>query len=146
MSLDLQPAELLPILLLCIWILVLLGISSLSGWARLASVYLRAEPFTGNLWKFQSARMRGFMRYNNCLTLGANAGGLYLSIFFLFRPGHPPLFIPWRDITITSFGRDHRYLKFHFRGIPEVPFIINDKLREQLSRSAGYAWPGAAIP
>jgi len=142
MSTDLRPEELIPILILCVWVLVLLGISSLSGWARLASVYRRTEPFTGNLWKYQSARMRGFMRYNNCLTVGANSGGLYLSTFFLFRPGHPPLFIPWRDIMITSFGRDGRYLKFHFREIPEVPFIISDKLREQLARSAGYAWPG----
>jgi hypothetical protein len=33
--------------------------------------------------------------YNNCLTIGVTDEGLYLAVFPLFRPGHPPLLIDW---------------------------------------------------
>lgn len=45
--------------------------------------------------------MRGGCGYNNCLTLGANADGLYLAVLRIL-PWHPQLFIPWVEITVRE--------------------------------------------
>lgn len=70
-----------------------------SGWRLLAERYRCEREFTGERWRFQSGRMRGGCGYNNCLTLGANAEGLYMSVIL---PWHPPLFIPWVEITVRE--------------------------------------------
>ena len=63
----------------------------------------RSGPeFTGERWRFQSGRMRWGCGYNNCLTLGANAEGLYMAVIL---PWHPPLFIPWIEITARDEKR-----------------------------------------
>ena len=43
--------------------------------------------------------MRGLAHYRNCLVIGANPAGLYLAVFLPFRVAHPPLFIPWNEVT-----------------------------------------------
>jgi len=80
--------------------------------------------------------------YNNCLTIGANASGLYLSIIFPLRFAHPPLFIPWREISISRkkilwinivelrLGRE-----------ADVPLRIRNPLTEKLKAAAGTSWP-----
>jgi hypothetical protein len=45
--------------------------------------------------------MRLSANYGGCLTVGSDAAGLYLAVMFLFRVGHPPLFIPWDERTIS---------------------------------------------
>lgn len=69
---------------------------------RLTARFRFASAFTGTTWGFQSARVRWTSRYGNCLSVGAAPVGLKLSIFFLFRPGHPSLFLPWSDPGLTS--------------------------------------------
>jgi hypothetical protein len=62
----------------------------------------------------QSASLRRWSRYRNCLTFTANQQGLHVSIFFLFRSGHPPLWIPWSEITVhqeTTFGLEYTRLE-----------------------------------
>ena len=51
----------------------------------------------------QSAAMRWLTHYNNVLTVGADSEGLFLVPFFLFRVGHPPLFVPWAEITAEGW-------------------------------------------
>jgi hypothetical protein len=38
--------------------------------------------------------MRFYVHFGNCLTTGADQSGLYLTVFPIFRIGHPPLLIP----------------------------------------------------
>ncbi len=45
----------------------------------------------------QSARM-GLVNYSSCLTVYVSKDGLYLSVWPMFRLGHPPLFLPWSAI------------------------------------------------
>jgi hypothetical protein len=73
-------------------------LSMLGGWSRLAEYYRLESDFQGERWKFQSASMRLGVNYNNVLTIGVNSTGVLLEVLFLFRMGHPPLFIPWSDI------------------------------------------------
>jgi len=60
--------------------------------------------------------MRRGVHYNNCLTIGANAGGLYIAVFFVFRIAQPTLFIPWSDIEVVERrGLIFKYVEFHFQ-------------------------------
>lgn len=51
--------------------------------------------------------------------------GLYLSVLPIFRVGHPPLLIPWREIQVIQ----KRFSIFGSRtavsiGIPEVAAVV----------------------
>jgi hypothetical protein len=74
----------------------------LSGWQALAERYRFDGKFTGERWRFRSGRMRWTVHYGNILTLGADSRGVYLSVITLFRVGHPPLLVPWREIAVTK--------------------------------------------
>jgi hypothetical protein len=128
------------VVLIFMAISILIGV--IGGWRSLASAYLLSDPFpAGRCW-FQSARMRFGLAYNGCLIVGADQRGLYISIFFLFRIGHPPLFIPWQDVSI-SFGRSKWFggVTLRFKNKPQVPFRISETLAKRLRAVAGSAWP-----
>jgi hypothetical protein len=80
-------------------------IALLSGWLRLAQRYRCEQGFGGDWWRFQSCAMRWGTAYRGILTLGANAEGLYLEVPYVFRVGHPPLFVPWSEITVSERRR-----------------------------------------
>lgn len=125
-----------------LWFVVLFLISSTGGWRALAEVYYFNGTFLGTKWYMQSARFR-WAGYNNILTIGANAEGLYFVPFFLFRFSHPPLFIPWYDISLrpkkTLFSS---YIEFRFQRVPDVYLRLHPKLVSHLATTAGNAWPG----
>jgi hypothetical protein len=118
-----NPAVAIPALLTLFvvsWTMTLFLIARMNGWDQLATLYsANADEFAGRKWYLQSARMRGFGRYKGALTLGANSRGLYLAVVLPFRPGHPPLFIPWEaiDIRQPNPGWD---IEFAFRQFPGV--------------------------
>jgi len=124
------------------WIVVGLVSSRMTGWALLAQRYRWDERFFGEHLRFRSAAMRYGSHYGNCLTIGVNAQGLFLSLSIPFFPGHPPLFIPWNEITVRRtrvlwanclelrLGRD-----------PAIPFRIGERLAAKLAALAGEAWP-----
>ena len=84
-----------------IWLAVMFLLSRLGGWHRLASRYRLSGTFSGKVWRFQSGKFN-WAGYNNCLSVGGNEKGLYVAPLFIFRFGHPPLFIPWGDITVEK--------------------------------------------
>jgi len=87
--------------------------------------------------------MRWLMGYNNCLTIGGSPDGFYLAIFFLFRIGHPPMFIPWREIKIKRkkimFGL--KMLEFRFNHLSAIPLMIPARLENILAESASNSLP-----
>lgn len=93
--------------------------------------------------------MRRRARYRHILAIGDSDEGLYLSVFFLFRFGHPPLFIPWADVTAVE--QDNRLIgktvKLSFSKAPVVPLEIVKKLAEDLKADAGggWSWDSAAV-
>ena len=87
------------------WCIVVLLLSFLSGWQRLASTYATREPPRGARFGMQNG-MVGLVSYRNCLTIHTAPDGLFLSVQFVFRIGHKPLFIPWRAI------RNEKPIKF----------------------------------
>ena len=108
----------------------------ISGWGRLAERYTAAGVVPGNLHRFRSARI-GWAGYNNCLTFGGDMRGLYVAMFPLFRPGHPPLYIPWHDLEV--YGGDLwvvSYLEFRFPQVPGVRLRVSRSLGDSLIQQA----------
>lgn len=138
---------LFPFLFAAMWVVVCQLISLIGGWRELAKEYHTEHPFSGELFRFQSAQMRGKMNYNNCLTVGANVEGLYLSVLFVFRLGHPPLFIPWSDVSGTIEKRRwFSRLRLKFERCPSVPLVISKRLGERISHASGAVfYPEGAI-
>lgn len=137
----------LPILIfpafVALWIGVIFLIALFGGWRSLAERYANGPgEFTGRRWHMQSGAMRGGARYNNILTVGADPRGLYLSILFLFRPGHSPLYIPWEHIEMrTRRGWMFSYVDFVFKAVPGVQLSVSPRLGEELARAAGRTPP-----
>ena len=124
------------------WMIMLPLMARVGGWARLAEHYEARDDFEGQRWRFESARFNRRVNYGGCLTFGANARGLHLSTWILFRPGHPALFIPWSDVTMkkTTYWM-FPYVELSFRRAPERPLLIRQKLGQHLATAAGLPWP-----
>ena len=137
-----QPLVFVLVLVICVWIAVSLLSGYVSGWTRLGRRYACSGGFPGNTWSFQSGHMRWGANYHNCLTMGANSEGFYLSVLFLFRLGHPALFIPWREISVTCkkvlwFKR----VQLHLGRELLIPLQISERSANKLKQAAGTSWP-----
>jgi hypothetical protein len=87
---------------LFLWLVVSFVLSYTGGWASLARKFRCRVAFNGMKWRGESGAMRGLAVYGNCLVLGANPEGIYLAVFFPFRVAHPPIFIPWNEVTLSK--------------------------------------------
>lgn len=122
-------------------------VSHLGGWALLAEQYRCQEPFLGSCWKLQSGQLRWFCSYNNCLTIGADPHGLFLWVFPLFRIAHPPLLIPWREISVSRKKvLWFKQVRFCLGLELNIPLTIRDSLAQKLQSAAGSSWPGESFP
>ncbi len=127
--------------------LVMWVLSRTSGWARLAQRFTASEPFIGESWGWQSARFRGWCSYNNCLAVGANQEGLYVSVMSIlmpFRLFHPALMIPWSEIEVETgkmlFGL-YDTAKFRIGREERITVKIYGKLVGRVREGAGSGWP-----
>ncbi|HEY2391779.1 MAG TPA: hypothetical protein VGK22_11460 [Candidatus Angelobacter sp.] len=125
------------------WVVVAYWIALLGGWRLLAKRFRLQGEFTGAKWNMQSASMRFASNYNNVLTVGADSTGLFVVPLILFRARHPPLFVPWNEISIS---RTTKFYFFRFvvlrLGLQEdIPFRIRPTLATKIQAAAGAAWP-----
>jgi hypothetical protein len=128
---------------LAIWIFVCLLLSMVGGWQALGKAYRAEEKIEGTRWSWQSGSTRLGFAYRNCLNITANRKGIYIAVLWMFRLGHPPLFIPWSDITVTDQTfLFFRMTSFRFSKVPDVPFMIRARLAEKIRLAVGEAWPG----
>jgi hypothetical protein len=124
------------------WCLLLWVTARFCGGSSLARHYRAAEPFAGKLHHFRSGKI-GWSNYSGCLTLGADSDGLYIPVFFLFRAGHPPLFIPWADITAARgkllwvLGE---WLEFRAEKAPRTRLLLCGSAGRELARDANRSW------
>jgi hypothetical protein len=132
------------ILSIFIWVEICSHLSERSGWTELARRYRIVGKFSGNKWHFLDGKMRSEMNFYNSLTVGVNRQGLYLAPFIGFRPGSPPLFIPWHDIQMRVEDSASDWVDFHFRQAPDAWLKIKRDLVKQMEATVGSAWPGRA--
>lgn len=81
------------------WFGVLNLLSATGGWRRLGKRFPARVPAQGrgDSYPMQSG-MVGWASYKGVLNIHTTPEGIHLSLFALFRPGHPPLFIPWEEV------------------------------------------------
>lgn len=119
---------------IALWICVCQLISLSGGWKILSRDYRANSAFEGKKVWLKSARLRRWTNYNNCLVVGSNKYGLYLAVLPIFRVGHPPLFIPWMDIS-TEAGSKRLwgdFVKFKFAKQPDVPVVFPKKVAAKI--------------
>jgi len=117
-------------------------ISYIGGWTALAKRFRLREPFVGERWWGQSGQMRSIAGYNHCLTIGSSPQGLYLAMMPLFSFRHPPLLVPWNEITVSR--RQSRFFGSVRLGLTrelDIPLGLRPKLADKLKRAAGDRWP-----
>lgn len=128
------------------WCSVLLVLSRIAGWRRLAERYPCSAPIAGRSWWFQSAGIRCYLEanYGNCLTVTVNDGGLGLAILFPFRIGHPPLFIPWSEVEVSEVKRLFflRRVRLTFPEEPSIWIEISTGLARKIQAAIGQDWFG----
>jgi hypothetical protein len=140
-----DPRYIFPFFLM-VWIGAGVVVAKISGWGELSRCYRSGSPFDGRRWRFRNGRMRLAMGYNNCLAIGSSPQGLYLAVLFIFRVGHPPLFVPWQDISV-KMGKTlwWRWTEFRFRQAPRVHLKIKGSLGDEIKSAAGKSWPGENV-
>jgi hypothetical protein len=104
----------------------------------LARYYRSDSPFAGVWFRFQSVGMRLGTNYSGCIRVGVNRMGLYLLVWSLFRIGDPPLFIPWRAITMSERKKFFMHqVVFQFARCPTIPVIITKRLADRIATAQG---------
>ena len=132
----------IPFYALVLWLLVSAVTSYVGGWTTLAKRFRLRKAFVGQRWPRQSGHMRWIAGYGNCLTVGCSPEGLYLAMVPLFRFRHPPLLVPWNEVSIAR----RRILFFHFVRFRvghelDIPLYLRWKLADRLGQAAGDRWP-----
>ena len=119
---------------IALWICVCKLISVFGGWKTLSQDYQANSAFDGQKLWLKSVAMRRWTSYSNCVNIGANKYGLFLSVLSIFRVGHPPLFFPWTDISTEAGSRRFfgDFVKFTFTRQPDVPAIFSKKLAAKI--------------
>lgn len=86
------------------WCAVVLLISRLGDWHRLSKTYAAGSRQPSGTGAVHSGvfGLVGISRYKFTLTVHFERDGFFLENMFLFRVGHPRLFIPWSAIAERS--------------------------------------------
>jgi hypothetical protein len=99
-----QPTSILltvGLIFLIVWPGVLTLVGWLGGWRRLARRYPATEKPGGRVYRFQTIRLGG-ANYGNAVTIDVGDRGVFLSVFWPFRFGHPNILIPWSELNVSS--------------------------------------------
>lgn len=82
-----------PLLFIGFWCLICQFIAR-QAWRKLAAHYpATGHPPGQSFWLGQA--IVGGIRYKNAVRASITPQGLRLAVLFFFRPGHPPVLIPW---------------------------------------------------
>jgi hypothetical protein len=111
--------------------------SILTGWHQLSKRFLaQSEPYgtTLSAGPFPyTVYTRYWSHYSSVIRFTAADDALYLSVFFLLRVGHPPLRIPWTEITIGRTARFWRQFIILTLGNQErIPMRISERMARKL--------------
>ena len=122
--------------LVMFFVVIPLILGRVSGWSRLGAEYRLTGRFEGKRWWFQDVTLRGWCGYNGGVSVGANADGLYLNT--IFYVSHPPLFIPWCDLSVVR--RDIKFLgirlgmvEFATQRVPSIRLALRESLLKKIA-------------
>lgn len=115
------------------WILVSFTFAIFTGWHKLAEQYRTYEKPGVKLLQAVHVTWGSSLMAGTIYTLGSTYKGLYLGVLFPFRIGHPPLLIPWRDISAKKVKRlVVSKIQLEFKYGLSKPFEISENVAEKL--------------
>jgi hypothetical protein len=89
-----------------LWLGAVAALAWASGWRALAERFRSARPVDGERFRFVTGWIGGPKRfpvqYRGALFITISGEGFLLSMFFPFRLGAPPLFIPWTEVESVT--------------------------------------------
>lgn len=122
---------------IAVWCMALSLIGMMSGWHALSMRFKHETAPYGEIKAvgpfFYSIYMRFWSHYSSVIRLTAASDGLYASVLFPFRVGHPPLRIPWNEIQLgrtTWFFRAHVVLTLGSEEM--IPMRISQRMARNL--------------
>jgi hypothetical protein len=117
--------------------------ADMSGWDQLARAYPGAPGAVGTVLRYRSLRLRPGCQGYAWLTLTANTEGLSIVAPALYH-GHPPIFLPWRDMVVQRGRRLGFFEEVYLLCAPEpsVPVRLHPTLAREIRAAIGPAWPG----
>lgn len=138
---------LLPLLAPVLYAGALLCIPRLTGWHRLSRRHPLPPspgPSRGRLWR-GSLRLGRLGHYNSSVILSAHDQGLRIAAWFHLRIGHPPIFLPWEDLSYAERSRLWilEGLDIHTRNGDRL-WIPMPQARRLRKLSQGRFWPTIA--
>lgn len=118
-----------------VWCIVLWVIARTFGWRRLAQRYEDTSFFatsSRDIVRFASAQI-GLASYSGVLILDATDTGVSIVPIRIFRPFHPPLTIPWSEMTIqVRGGKRWKAVQLKFPDIPRVTVTLYGRAAERV--------------
>jgi hypothetical protein len=125
--------------LVIVWLrFICFMIGVFSGWHRLSKRFrAQSEPYGQAITAgsfFYTVYMRFWGHYSSLIRMTAADEALYLSVLLPFRPGHPPLRIPWNEIT---FGKDRFFWKSYVVLTLGKSEYIPMRITERMARNLG---------
>ncbi|MGA2906947.1 MAG: hypothetical protein ABSE36_04550 [Terracidiphilus sp.] len=125
------------IFFVAVWYAALSLIGILSGWHALSRRFKQETGPYGEIGTvgpfFYSIYMRFWCHYSSVIRLIAASDGLYASVSFPFRIGHPPLRIPWVEIQMRKTMFLWRRLVLLTLGNEEqIPMRISERMTRNL--------------
>ncbi len=131
---------LFPVFFIGMWVFVSFLLSLFGGWRNLGSIYLADGNFAGEKFYFQSLKM-GFVNYNSCVNIGVNENSIYISVFPIFRVGHPPLRIPLSEIQGKEYkGWFFRYVNIKAARAKDTNIKLFKKQADRIEQITKGTW------
>lgn len=123
------------------------------GWHDLARHYRSRNPYRGE-WITQPAEdgeptgeLEVYFNNSvsqNAIKVGADSQGLHLATSAVFRLFHPPLFIPWNEVTAVGVREvpwiRENLVRFTFALAPEVPVDVDSEVARVIEKRSGGRW------
>ena len=124
------------LLIPALWIISGYLVARVSGWRRLAESYLpTTEQGERQLW-LMSCRV-GWVNYSGRLFMSFDSTSLHIYLHKLFRPGHPPVCVPWAEIKAEMVkGYMGEVLQLSFHRVPAVKLSLPGKIYDKLVQAS----------
>lgn len=106
---------------------------SRAGWYKLSRKYKSVTAFYGNNYGKFNARIND-LNYAGRLYLQYNEEGINLSVIRVYRLFHPPVFIPWNDVTKIDKREEDVFISIG-SGSESCEIQITSKTYERLEKT-----------
>lgn len=142
------------IILAILYVGLFYAISRLCGWHDLAKQYAGQQRYQGE-WlshpEGDDPKLGGLVVYfknitsENAIKMGADREGLYLETSLGFRLFHPPLFIPWNDVSSTALRevpwlKKKNLVRFTFAMHPDIPVSVDTYVAREIEKRSQGRW------